>query len=193
LEFDSFIENYLQDVWNILDLLRILFSIGYLVCAFTPGETPDAESELYGFIMLFSWVCLIQYLRIITEFRYLATLIVKCFAASMSFLTIQFILMFGFSLAFYWRNIKYYDEDHGDWWSRFIGIYYITFGDFQETDLYKTGFDWTYFLLANIIICIVMMNLLIGILSEKLVEILEIKDQFLYKELLDLIITLETY
>jgi hypothetical protein len=36
-----------------------------------------------------------------------------------------------------------------------------------------------------------MMNLLIGILSEKLVEILEIKKQLLYRELLDLIITLE--
>lgn len=36
------------------------------------------------------------------------------------------------------------------------------------------------------------MNLLIGILSEKLVEILEIKNQILYGELLDLLVVLET-
>jgi hypothetical protein len=36
-----------------------------------------------------------------------------------------------------------------------------------------------------------MMNLLIGILSEKLVEILAIKEQILYSELLEMIIVLE--
>jgi hypothetical protein len=36
-----------------------------------------------------------------------------------------------------------------------------------------------------------MMNLLIGILSEKLVEVLAIKEQILYSELLAMIIVLE--
>jgi hypothetical protein len=85
--------------------------------------------------------------------------------------------MFGFSLAFYWRTVKFWGDDHSTtWWERFIGVFYITFGDFQESDIYHTGFDWTYFLFANVLICIVMMNLLIGILSETLADVLEVKD-----------------
>jgi hypothetical protein len=112
--------------------------------------------------------------------------------ASASFLTIQLILMFGFSLAFFWRTIRHIEDDFDSWWSRFVGVYYISFGDFSETAFYTNSFDWTYFIIANTLICVVMMNLLIGILSEKLVEILEIKDQILYGELLDLLVVLET-
>jgi hypothetical protein len=57
--------DYVDDVWNMLDLLRILSSITYLVLVFTNLETGFVEAELYGFIMLFSWICLVQYLRII--------------------------------------------------------------------------------------------------------------------------------
>jgi hypothetical protein len=100
--------------------------------------------------------------------------------------------MFGFSLAFFWRSIDTIDMDeHVSWFNRFLGVFYITFGDFHETDYYTSGFDWVYFFFANLLICVVMMNLLIGILSEKLAEIIENRDQLLYNELLDLIITLE--
>jgi hypothetical protein len=30
---------YFVDVWNAFDMMRIISSIGYLVCAFTPGNT----------------------------------------------------------------------------------------------------------------------------------------------------------
>jgi hypothetical protein len=183
---------YFSDIWNTFDWIRLTCSISYLICAFTPGNSKYAESELFGFIMLFSWICLIQYLRIFSEFRYLATLIVSSVYATLSFLAVQLILMFGFSLAFFWRSIDTIDMDeHVSWFNRFLGVFYITFGDFHETDYYTSGFDWVYFFFANLLICVVMMNLLIGILSEELAKIIENRDQLLYDELLDLIITLE--
>jgi hypothetical protein len=107
--------------------------------------------------------------------------------------------MFGFSLAFFWREnydkIKASNTDSAEtpavggepstvevrdttkWTANFLSVYYVAFGDFGETEDYKNNYDWVFFYLANFIICIIMMNLLIGILSEKLAFVMERKDQ----------------
>jgi hypothetical protein len=64
-------------------------------------------------------------------------LIVKCIEATASFLIIQLILMLGFSLAFFWRHVDIVnDDDYPNWWAKFIGVYYIAFGDFANTSMY---------------------------------------------------------
>jgi hypothetical protein len=67
-----------------------------------------------------------------------------------------------------------------------------SFGEFQVNDSFD-GMDWTVFLLAIFIIALVMMNLIIGIIHEKLSDLLDLKVQNNYKNLLDIIIDLEAF
>jgi hypothetical protein len=67
----------------------------------------------------------------------------------------------------------------------------VTFGDFGETEGYTTTWDYIFFFLAVFLICLIMMNLLIGVLSEELGAILGIYEQVVYEELLDLLIGIE--
>jgi hypothetical protein len=105
-------------------------------------------------------------------------------------MSIWAILLFGFSQALFWRTEYSFEGDQTEW-QKLIGVIYITFGDFHETDLFSSGFDWLFFFVNVFIICIVMMNLLVGILSEKLADILEIESRVNYEALLDVVFTLE--
>jgi hypothetical protein len=67
------------------------------------------------------------------------------------------------------------------------------FGDFANTSKFDKGLDWFFFVLATLIICLIMMNLFIGILGEKLSEILENKEKSNYCELCSIIYLLENY
>jgi hypothetical protein len=161
-----------------------------LLLAFKKDENNKLEGELFGLVLIISWVSLLQYLRVIKDFRFLIYLIVECVKSINYFMLIWCILLFGFSQALFWR-VEYSLEGEQTYWQRFIGVIYITFGDFHETDLFNSGFDWVFFFVNLFIICIVMMNLIIGILSERLADILEIKDRVDYEALLDLVFTLE--
>jgi hypothetical protein len=145
----------------------------------TEENSYTTETEAFCFMILLAFVNLLQYLRIFREFRYQSVLIVEVVKETVTFLFIQLILMFGFSLAFYWR--KNYNNEGAEltgspWTKNFLSVYYVAFADFGETSDYTSDYDWVFFFLANFIICIIMMNLLIGILSEKLGEIMGRKD-----------------
>jgi hypothetical protein len=82
--------------------------------------------------------------------------------------------MFGFSLAFFW--IKAYEHtEHDNFGSQFLIVYKLAFSDFEaftDSEDIDTSdfshFDWIAFASCHFLICIVMMTLLIGIISDEL-------------------------
>jgi hypothetical protein len=180
MKFDSF-STYICDEWQILDLMRILSQILYVLAILYPSDLNFRASEYFCIIMLMSWFCLLQYLRVFKEFRYLAKLILECIRGTLSFLAVLSIIMLGFAIAFYWR-IKFKNLNSEDPTNdvrkldSFMSVFVLAFADFGGTESYATGWDWFFFFLAVFIICIIMMNLLIGVLSEKLGEVLAIYD-----------------
>lgn len=88
--------------------------------------------------------------------------------------------MTGFAISFYWRvKYKHFQaiDDHTTDVSTldpFMSVFMVTFGDFGETEGYTTSWDYIFFFLAVFLICLIMMNLLIGVLSEELATILGI-------------------
>jgi hypothetical protein len=151
------------------------------------------QSSAFALTILTSWICLVQYLRIFTEFRYLADLIVACLIYVKEFLLILFLLLSGFALAFYWRNKLPMEEEDSTVGEHFTNVFMNAFGDFSLVYSDMTFIDAFLLFLATFLICLVMMNLFIGILSAKLEEVLESKaeNKNEFFELCELILQLE--
>ena len=73
-----------------------------------------------------------------------------------------------------------------------VMVLFNSFGEFYVNDDFDS-IDWLVFLLAAFLISLIMMNLIIGIITEKLSDLLDLKIQNNYKNLLDIIIDLETF
>ena len=123
--------------------------------------------------MLFSWLNLFQYLNIFSEFRYLTTLIVSCVEETQSYLSALCIMMVGFTTAYNYRNILDVDKENISFGLIFHDVFFNAFGDFSVAESNESKIDWFFFFAATLLICLIMLNLFIGILSEKLSEMLE--------------------
>jgi hypothetical protein len=100
---------------------------------------------------------------------------------AVKFLSVQVVLMFGFSLAFYWLSAygsTVEERQNGEIYlsKQFVSIYRIAFSDFDEIGDYDSYFNWIFFAFCHFLISIIILTLLIGIISEKLADILAIKE-----------------
>jgi hypothetical protein len=121
------------------------------------------------------------------NFRHLVQLIMQCLNEAVSFMAILFILMFGFSLSQYFRHLIDDEMVNSEFWIDVHDILFNAFGDFAHSEKEDSSLDWFFFVLATFIICLIMMNLFIGILGEKLSEMLENKEKSDYCELCSII------
>jgi hypothetical protein len=87
------------------------------------------------------------------------------------------LIIIGFALAFYWLNKPTFDFNEASIFEAILQVLFFTFADFSQTSDSWEHIDWVLFMLAIFIICFIMMNLLIGLLSEKLAEVLEDREK----------------
>jgi hypothetical protein len=87
------------------------------------------------------------------------------------------LIIIGFALAFYWLNKPAFDFNEASIFEAILQVLFFTFADFSQTSDSWEHIDWVLFMLAIFIICFIMMNLLIGLLSEKLAEVLEDREK----------------
>ena len=78
------------------------------------------------------------------------------------------IQIIGFTLAHYWRSRLLETEEDDPMGVSFSTIFMLSFGDFGLYYENMTFIDAVIFFAATFLLTVVMMNLLIGILSEKL-------------------------
>jgi hypothetical protein len=97
------ISDCFNDALNCLDFLRIIAQFAYLFLVFGKENNSKLEGELFGLILIISWISLLQYLRVIQQFRFLTFLIIQCAKEILPFMSIWLILLFGFSQALFWR------------------------------------------------------------------------------------------
>jgi ABC-type transport system involved in multi-copper enzyme maturation permease subunit len=106
-------------------------------------------------------------------------MIIECTKECLLFIVVLAVLVSGFALATYYRQILLHEE--GDESLPFSEHGYNTImtalGDFgAQTETLESFTLFIIFFLACLIILIVMMNLLIGMISERLAEVLEQKE-----------------
>ena len=87
-------------------------------------------------------------------------------------------------------NLQQYDLK---WWPYLTSSYLLAFGEFGISDHFgetKTNLaiSWTFFILSTLIINIILMNLLISIVSETFATFKENYNQYMYYDMLSLII-----
>jgi hypothetical protein len=63
----------------------------------------QVKYNAFALAMLFSWIGLLQQLKIFTGFRFLTELIILCICEVVEFLFVVFFLMSGFTLALFWK------------------------------------------------------------------------------------------
>jgi hypothetical protein len=122
-------------------------------------------------------------------------MIIECTKDCMEFITVLMVLVSGFALAtFYGQIIDIENEQQTGILTHFFGFFLVAVGDFSVTggENIDSPVLATIFVLASFIILIIMMNLLIGIISEKLAEILEQREKNDYRELCSLIFDIES-
>jgi hypothetical protein len=121
-------------------------------------------------------------------------MIIECTKDCVEFIVVLLVLIAGFAFSTFFRQVmNKHDNDEG---KGLMYHAYSTFmtalGDFaMQTEDLDSIVLYIIFILAAFIILIVMMNLLIGIISEKLAEVLEQKEKNDYRELCLLIYDLE--
>jgi hypothetical protein len=187
----------------ILMMLYIIFTIMYRVNKGNDDEIPTENSikwdekraEVFTLLVLISSLSLLQYFRIVSRYRALIKMIIECTKECVDFLVVLAVLIAGFTLATYYRQILLLDESDADYSSMSDHGYSVimtALGDFgAQTENLDSMVLYAIFFLATLIILIVMMNLLIGIISERLAEVIEQKEKNSYFELCQLICDLE--
>jgi hypothetical protein len=103
------------------------------------------------------------------------------------------IMLLGFSSSHYQYYVKKKVEDHPTFGKFFQMIVYTAFGDFGESEEYEAGEveQMFFFAFSVFILCLIMLNLLIGILSDVMAKIWETQDQSDAAALCDIISDLE--
>jgi hypothetical protein len=206
------------NIWNGADLIRIILMALYVVFTILyrvnlPNEneilddpTANAASEeaaanwdkkraeTFTLLVLISFICLLQYFRLFKQYRALIKMIIECTKECLEFIAVLTVLLAGFTFATYYREILLHTapEDSLSIGDHTFNIAMTALGDFgAQTETIDSAILMLIFFLAALIILIVMMNLLIGIISEKLAEVLEQKEKNDYFELCQLIADLE--
>jgi uncharacterized protein YneF (UPF0154 family) len=113
-------------------------------------------------------------------------MIIECTKECFDFMVVLGVLITGFTLATYYRQKLMLDEDEEGLpiSEHAYGTFMTALGDFEsQTNTLDSLVLYFIFFSATLIILIVMMNLLIGIISERLAEVIEQKEKNSYFEL----------
>ncbi|CAG9323396.1 unnamed protein product [Blepharisma stoltei] len=178
--------DYLEDIWNYIDISRAVLFIVYTIMNWTDGD----ESVVYTFLMVtsfISWVRGISYFRLYPPTRYMVNLLSEVFKDMMSFLILLFYSTLAFSFIFLVLDVP---TERDSLMSYVSYSYLINLGTYSLDGM--TYMQSLMFFIVTMINQVVMMNLLISIVGDthdRVQESLEIADNM---ELAEMILEVET-
>jgi len=181
---------YLGSGWNFLDLMRICLQ---MVCIVVQLSDPNDENKIlqqqtFAYLTLASWISFLSYLRYFAQTRILIQYISASIATMVSFLLVIFIMLVGFSMTFIALAGK--DFTITEFALGFHSQYLVLFGDFGGLPI-NTFMEWTLFLTASLFFPTVMLNLLIGLISEAHAGVVENQTKNDYAQLNSIVLELE--
>jgi uncharacterized membrane protein YbjE (DUF340 family) len=121
-------------------------------------------------------------------------MIIECSKDCMEFIVVLAVLISGFTFSTYGQFIGNDQDENLGLLTHLFSFFLVSLGDFsmQGGENIDSTVLAIIFVLATFIILIIMMNLLIGIISEKLAEVLEQREKNDYRELCSLIYDIES-
>jgi hypothetical protein len=164
------------------------------------------DPAYYSVMVLITWINLLQYLRYFKYFRFFIDLIGTIFtdAETWKFLIVLTIMVCAFASAMILLNLQEscaYDDSEGcfSFVMQFKDFIYTSFGDFGASEDFivdkteQNATQWVIFGFAIFFMCIVMLNLLIGILSKTMENVLETQTQTEYAAICEISYDLEVF
>jgi hypothetical protein len=89
----TLVMEYNSHYWNIFDLIRIKFMMGFVL---TAGE----NTTVYTWLTVVSWCCSFKFLRAFKSLRIFVFLLYESLKASKDFMVVMLLMLFTFTAAF---------------------------------------------------------------------------------------------
>lgn len=172
-------QKYFTDMWNFLDLFRILLFVLYFAL-------DTHYNSLLFFLHLFSWAKGVSYFRIFSSTRYMVNLLQEVVKDILAFI----IIFFYFTLAFTFMLVSVQDSQNYSDFYRLGDTFLLNFGSFtiSEEDHWLM---WLCFVISSMINFLVMVNLLISIIGDTYDKVQTFKVIADRRELAEIILEIE--
>jgi hypothetical protein len=176
---------YFQDIWNYIDIVRCPLCILIGVQGFFE-VTPDTDKMLTALTVFICWIRGITYFRTFKYTRIFVNMILSAVRDTSSFLIIILYTTIPYATLF---KISEVPEERRNLVGTLTLAYEQALSSF-DTEKYSAG-QWIIFILASIINCIIMLNLLISILGDSYERVQVSLVESDYSQMLEVIIELE--
>lgn len=152
---------YLQDVWNYIDMARIVLCFLYVSLIWENYDESICKQVLVS-VTFASMLRGISYFRLFDDTRYMINLLSEVFSDMISFLILLTYSTYSFSLIYF---IMVNNISEPQPFSHYVSqAYLLNLGDF-DTEGYGL-FEWLIFFFASVINPLIMLNLLISIMGD---------------------------
>lgn len=174
---------YASDIWNIVDLLRIVTSIVAIALKLCEAHEETFRNTL-SMAIFFSMLRMISLFRLYSGTRYMIRMVFEVINDISSFLLVLLMTTMTISVSFYFAL-----EEKGDFFQLFTYGYLMNFGQFDSSDV--DGYNWYVwglFIFSLFLNPLVMMNLLIATMGDTYSRIQSSLVISNYKEIASLIL-----
>ena len=178
-------EFFWKDIWNYLDLARLLTIIVYTIFFFT-NFAIEKQNEMMAIIAFISFMRGIAFLRIYDDTRYLIQLIQNIIVDIKSFAIILTYSTFSFSV------IDMVQSNNTQGYSSFLKqAFMVNLGEIN-IDGNKSGLTWIILALMGILNLIILLNMLISIMGDTFSRTKENSEIANYEEIAQMVLEIET-
>jgi WD40 repeat protein len=175
---------YFYEIWNYIDILRCPLCISTGILGIL-GVTPNTYQTLTIITGILCWVRGITYFRTFKYTRIFVSMILNALRDTSSFLIILLYTTIAYSTLF-----KISEGEKTSTLAESMTLAYELNLSAFETDDYST-WQWIIFMLASIVNCVIMLNLLISILGDSYERVQLNLVESDYSQMLEVILELE--
>jgi len=165
-------KNYLQDLWNWLDLSQLLLTIAFLITRLADNENELARAWISTIIIILGYIRWISLLKIFKPTRNLIQVVITITKDMLSFITIIALIIIAFSIIFLVFNRE---AGYGDY---LYQAYNVMYGPLDVEE--ETPWPFSQKLIMAVLaffLNVVLLNLLISIMGDSYGQVLEMRDK----------------
>ena len=171
---------YFKDLWNTLDISRILLLYIYPVCVIAGADSYTLDVML-SLVTVIAWIRIVGYIRMFDRTRYLIHMIIEVMKDMGPFLLIFIMSTFAFCIAFYAASSN--EEDFIDMVKH---SYNLTYGEYDNENY--NNLELFIFFVASLFNALLLLNLLIAIMGDTYDRVRNALDVADRREMADIIV-----
>jgi hypothetical protein len=177
--------SYFKDIWNLIDISRIIVSVTWIVTQIVNINFPENYEILTWFMVSLNFMRGLTGFRAFDQTRHYTKLIIRSVFESLYFLMIFFYSTVAFGVLYY--ASKYNEMTRFSIWRI---PYELNNGSFENSSYFTL--EYMTFILASIVNVIIILNLLISILGDTFEEFQSESKEIDCLEMAEMVLEIET-